>query len=189
MDDTRKNIITSAQDLFLRYGIKSVSVDEICHEIGISKKTFYQFFEGKNELIEELLKHKCKTVRENALAYMNGKTAKECVEMLMNMHNKVSTKRQQPKIVRDLQKYYPTLYKEHIHNIYMDTKDILSRHLEQGKAEKIYREDLDVEMCATMFSLIQLEIMRNGYELKDVNQKRFIGFILESFFKAIKNEE
>lgn len=189
MEDIRSNILSVAQDLFIKHGIKSVSVDDICHEVGISKKTFYTYFKGKDEMLEQLIELHHNNAYENALRFMEGKSARDCISMLMNMHSKIGTSNKQPRISYDLQKYYPKLYKMHIHRIHLCTKDILTRHLVQGQQEGLYRRDLDIEMCTIMYSLIQLEIIRQGYELKGVNQKRLIRFIMESFFRSILSDE
>ena len=54
-EDQRRNIIKTAGELFFRLGIRSVSIDDICREIGMSKKTFYVYFASKDELIEQML--------------------------------------------------------------------------------------------------------------------------------------
>ena len=54
-EDQKIHIIKTAGEMFFRLGIRSVSVDDICRELGISKKTFYVYFESKDELIEQLL--------------------------------------------------------------------------------------------------------------------------------------
>ena len=52
--DQKNNIIKTAGEMFFRLGIRSVSIDDICREFGMSKKTFYVYFASKDELIEEL---------------------------------------------------------------------------------------------------------------------------------------
>ncbi len=57
--DIKEQITATAKELFLQYGIRSVSVDDICKELRMSKKTFYQYFGQKEELINHLLeKHR-----------------------------------------------------------------------------------------------------------------------------------
>ena len=53
-EDQKCNIIKTAGNLFFRLGIRSVSIDDICRELGMSKKTFYVYFESKDALIEQL---------------------------------------------------------------------------------------------------------------------------------------
>ena len=65
MNDLREHIIKTAGEMFFRLGIRSVSIDDICHELGMSKKTFYVYFESKDALIDQLL--------DVNIKYMSGK--------------------------------------------------------------------------------------------------------------------
>ncbi|MFN9581658.1 MAG: TetR/AcrR family transcriptional regulator, partial [Bacteroidota bacterium] len=51
--DVKNKILSESQQLFLRYGFKSITMDDISRELGISKKTLYQFFTDKNELVHQ----------------------------------------------------------------------------------------------------------------------------------------
>jgi len=51
----RKSLINTAKDLFFKYGIKRVTVEEICQEAGVSKMTFYKHFKNKNELVKTMI--------------------------------------------------------------------------------------------------------------------------------------
>ena len=53
--DQQIHIIKKAGELFFRLGIRSVSIDDICRELGMSKKTFYVYFASKDEMIEQML--------------------------------------------------------------------------------------------------------------------------------------
>lgn len=55
METIKENITATAMEQFKRLGIRNVSIDSVCAEIRISKKTFYQYFESKETLIREAL--------------------------------------------------------------------------------------------------------------------------------------
>ncbi|MBR1808049.1 MAG: TetR/AcrR family transcriptional regulator [Paludibacteraceae bacterium] len=189
MEEQKQLIINKALEKFKQYGIKSVSIDDICHDMGMSKKTFYVYFPGKDELVAEVLDKMNRDVECGADKYMHGKSALECIRVLMNMHEKVSDVHKEPPMLYDLKKYYPQLYKQHIRNVHKGTKDILVRHLRQGIEEGVYRKDLDVEMCAIMFSLIQQSFIRNEDDMKTVNPRRLAQFTMESFVRSIVSDE
>lgn len=54
-DNISEEIITKAENLFLKLGIRSVSMDDLCREMGISKKTLYQYFENKDALVKQVI--------------------------------------------------------------------------------------------------------------------------------------
>ena len=56
MDEQRNKIIDLALERFKQYGIRSVSIDDLCHELGMSKKTFYVYFKQKDELVQDVLR-------------------------------------------------------------------------------------------------------------------------------------
>ncbi|MBZ0243218.1 MAG: TetR/AcrR family transcriptional regulator, partial [Bacteroidales bacterium] len=55
MDSKEKEIIARAAEIFSRYGIKSITMDELARQMSVSKKTLYQYFTDKNELVEKVL--------------------------------------------------------------------------------------------------------------------------------------
>ena len=57
MTQAKDKILEGTEQLFMRLGVKSLTMDEICLELGISKKTLYQHFKDKQELVEQTLQH------------------------------------------------------------------------------------------------------------------------------------
>ncbi len=54
MNETKEKILLGAKKLFLRLGLRNVTLDDICRELGISKKTLYLHFEDKNDLVKQI---------------------------------------------------------------------------------------------------------------------------------------
>ncbi|MBR1787003.1 MAG: TetR/AcrR family transcriptional regulator [Paludibacteraceae bacterium] len=189
MEDIKQNILETSLELFKQYGIRSVSIDDICRRLGMSKKTFYQYFPGKTELVEEVLLFLQQRSLECAHKYTEGKSALECVRLLQKVHSNIEDVHDKPTFHYDLQKYYPKQYKQHLHNIHNNIRHILEQHLRQGIKEGLYRKSLDVEMCATMYSLIQYMFVQNENELKSVDVKRLMSFAISSFFRSIVSTE
>ncbi len=63
-EDNQKQILKTAGEMFFRLGVRSVSIDDICHELGMSKKTFYVYFASKEELIDRMLQQNIDYIRE-----------------------------------------------------------------------------------------------------------------------------
>lgn len=70
-DSVRKQIVTVSTDMFLKKGIKSITMDDIAHAVGISKRTLYEIFDNKESLLNE-----CMTVWHN-----NNITDVECLKL------------------------------------------------------------------------------------------------------------
>ena len=63
--DIQERIVLKAHELFMRYGIRSVSMDEIANHLGMSKKTIYQFFADKDALVESVIDIEISRTRED----------------------------------------------------------------------------------------------------------------------------
>ncbi len=134
--------------MFMKYGIRSVSMDDIAAEVGMSKKTIYQEYKDKDALVKEIFtaflsnnKDDCnkeKTHAENAVH--------ENI-LIMNMVSEMY-KAMNPSLVYDLQKYHPRVYK-----IVQDFKQSylyneIMQNLIRGQNENLYRQDIDKETLA-----------------------------------------
>jgi AcrR family transcriptional regulator len=161
-EDQKLHIIKTAGDMFFRLGIRSVSIDDICREMGMSKKTFYVYFESKDELVAQLL--------QSNINYMAGK-----MEELLRLHDftkliSVFLKRQEaekndvrrvPQLVFDLKKYYPRQFEEFQHNCFETQKRYIMRYLEQGREQGLVRTNLDIELTAVLFAKIHSDAIRD----------------------------
>jgi len=133
--DQRAHIIKTAGELFFRLGIRSVSIDDICRELGMSKKTFYVYFASKDELIEQML--------QANLNYISGKMEELAAVGDFRLIVKKFIKRQEaekndvrrvPQLVYDLKKYYPRQFADFQMKCFETQKNYLMRYLEMGVA-------------------------------------------------------
>jgi AcrR family transcriptional regulator len=191
-EDQKCHIIKAAGDLFFRLGIRSVSIDDICHELGISKKTFYVYFASKDELIEQLL--------QANLGYMRGK-----MEDLLNLHDfrqlvKVFLKHQEaekndvrrvPQLVYDLKKYYPRQFSDFQVQCFETQKEYLKRYLELGVSEGLVRANLNIELTAVLFAKIHNDAIRDFEEIEKHNHNlhQLAHTAMDVFVRGILSEE
>src|SRR3569833_2856037 len=105
-------IIQGGEDLFLTAGIKSVTMDDIARHLGMSKKTIYQFFRDKNELVIALVKKKLKE-DEDQIADIMSRSANVIEEMINMMKcSEEIFSRINPIVIHDMQKYHPEAWAE-----------------------------------------------------------------------------
>ncbi|TND09885.1 MAG: transcriptional regulator [Bacteroidetes bacterium] len=105
--DTKQRIVNAAFELFFRYGIKSVTMDDIAKHLSISKKTIYQFFRDKDEIVHTLMQEKLEEDKREFGTI--SKNAANVVEEVFNLMKHMSSilGRINPNIFYDLQKYHP----------------------------------------------------------------------------------
>jgi AcrR family transcriptional regulator len=145
-----ERIIQGSEDLFLRAGIKSITMDDIAKHIGMSKKTIYQFFKDKNELVTTLVKKKLKD-DENQINDIISKSENVIEEMINMMKCSEDVfSRINPIVMHDMQKYHPEAWAEFQKfkaEILISTlEELLTKGMKQG----YIRTDIDVRIIARM---------------------------------------
>jgi AcrR family transcriptional regulator len=144
----KERIQQKARELFMRYGFRSVTMDEIAGQTGISKKTLYQFFEDKDALVEAVMRSELDYMQTQCTKQM--KEAENAIEeIFLDMDAmEVVMDAMNPQIVFDLEKFYPKTFekfKKHKNNFLLD---VIKKNLERGIEEEVYRNDFDVDIIA-----------------------------------------
>ncbi len=145
-----ERIILGGEELFFKAGIKSVTMDDIAKHLGMSKKTIYQFFKDKNELVMALVKMKLKEDEDQMCSIISksGNVIEEMINMMKCSEEIFS--RINPIVIHDLQKYHPDAWKQFqnfksgviVHTL----EELLSKGIKQG----YIRPDIDVKIIAMM---------------------------------------
>lgn len=137
-------------DLFFRCGIKSVTMDDVARELGISKKTLYQFVDNKHDLVVKVVdQHLREEVRKAAIR--EEETADALEEMLMVIGKVVKDMQLiRSNIIYDMQKYHREAWERLQTYQHGQMMDRVRNNLIRGIREGVYRTDFDVEMIARL---------------------------------------
>jgi len=152
-----ERIIEGAEELFLKGGIKSVTMDDIARHLGVSKKTLYLHFKDKNDLVIGLVKKKLKE-DENQMADIISRSTNVIDEMINMMKcSEEIFSRINPIVIHDMQKYHPQAWKQ-FQNFKADVlvrtmEELLTKGIDQG----YIRPDIDVKVMSIM-RVHQLEL-------------------------------
>lgn len=152
-----ERIILGGEELFLKAGIKSVTMDDIAKHLGMSKKTIYQFFRDKNELVIALVQKKLKEDEKQMeeIVSNSGNVIEGMINMMKCSEDIFS--RINPIVIHDLQKYHPDAWKQFQNfksGVMVQTlEELLKKGIEQG----YIRADIDVKIIARM-RMIQVEM-------------------------------
>jgi AcrR family transcriptional regulator len=156
-----ERIITGGEELFLKAGIKSVTMDDIAKHLGMSKKTIYQFFKDKNELVVALVKRKLQEDEDQMCDII--KQSGNVIEKMINMMkcSEEIFSRINPIVIHDLQKYHSDAWKQ-----FQNFKSgVIVRTLEEllatGVKQGYIRPDIDVKIMARM-RVMQVEMGFNA---------------------------
>lgn len=190
MTDKEKNIIKETDKLYHSYGIKSITMDDVAKNLGISKKTLYQYVNDKQELVSKVLYRHTQRFESKIKAI----TAKNLnpVEELVELSNLV-----QRMIIRfnhsidfDLNKYYTETYenfKTHRRKLLRDT---ILKNLLRGIDEGYYRKEINPDII----SVLQMVRIENLFEsgllnLDEVGKNEFFAEALAFYVYGIANEK
>lgn len=137
--------------MFLRCGIKSVSMDDIAKKLCISKKTIYLHLDNKQELISLIMKDRLEEERAAIEGFRED--AHNAIEEIMSIADfVVGTLRNMPtNVIYDLQKYYPELWKQFDREYKQHIYDTLLSNLKWGMKQGVYRKDLDPDIITKFY--------------------------------------
>lgn len=181
-ENTQKQILKKSGEMFFKLGIRSVSIDDICHELGISKKTFYIYFASKDELVAQLLHVSLDGMAKKMENWLRLHDFRQLISILLTQTD-VNKKdvRSVPQLVYDLKKYYPQQFSEFQVKLFEVQKDYLKQYLEQGIREGLVREQLDVEMTAMLLAKLHTDAIR------DMEQIESYGYKMHTYSQTAKD--
>lgn len=157
--ENKERIVLAAEKLFFQYGIRSVTMDEVAQQTGMSKKTIYQWFSDKNTLVREVARFRLEMEREivRQVQKMTKHPIEEIIvsmKVLRDLSQKVN-----PVVFYDLQKYHAEawgLYKEHKDFF----RSIVEENLLRGVDMGLYR----AEVNPTILSIFRIECVEMGFD-------------------------
>lgn len=147
--------------MFFKYGIKHVTMDDIARELGMSKKTIYQFYKEKDDLVNQLCE--IEIVEQELIFQHMGQTAKDPIHEIMMISTKMRELMQNinPVFFMDLQKFYPAAFKRFQQFKMSCVYESVVSNIRRGIAIGVYRQDLDVEFVSK-YRLTQIDMLMFG---------------------------
>ncbi|MFO0322540.1 MAG: TetR/AcrR family transcriptional regulator [Bacteroidota bacterium] len=184
--EPQEKILKITLELFYKYGIKRVTMDDIAKELGMSKKTIYQYYKEKDDLLHQLFEiEMCKHQKKFDEIFIQAKNpiheiiliSQTMIEMLQQVN---------PLFFIDLRKFYPTAFKQF--QSFKENcayKDLL-RNVKKGKEDGYYRSDIDEEFVAR-FRLAQIDMLMFGdyFTFEKINFTKAHELMLDMFVYSI----
>jgi len=151
MEEKEQKILDGAGEVFMKFGVKSVNMDDVARRLGMSKKTLYKFVKDKEDLLRKAMMRQCiteeDTIRGIADQGLNAIEESLAImrfvrEMINGMH---------PSVVFDMEKYYPEILHETMHTRQNCAYDVMRQNVEKGMLEGYYRKDLNANVISTIY--------------------------------------
>ena len=184
--EVKDKILEVSLNLFFKYGIKAITMDDIAKEMGISKKTIYRFFKEKDDIVNQLSEAELK--KNQLMMEELGKQAKDPIhEMIL-----ISTHMQ--KIFADINPvFFYDLHKQFSQALNDFTKfkrecmfDNLKRNINKGIELGLYRSDLDINFTA-QYRVLQMDMFmgRANVEFENISFLKSHQLIMDIFMHGI----
>ena len=183
--DIKERIKQKADELFRQYGIKSVTMDEIAAQLGVSKKTIYQGFADKDELVDAVISDMI-IYNQNCCSQYSKKAENAihevflAMEMIQEMFANFN-----PSILFDMQRNHPNTFSKFLKHKHSFLFDVVKNNVERGMKEGLFREDINADVVAkirleTMFLPFNQDLFpKNKFSLIDL-ERQMIHYYLFS---------
>lgn len=183
-------ILNKAEELFFRVGIKSITMDDIARELGMSKKTVYLSVDNKKDLVEKVMQRyiekETSFFQDMPVSQMNAIDI--IVEIIKHVHQSLGNV--PLSAIHDLQKYYPKSWK-----IFSGFKtkyiyESMEAIIKKGKEEKIFRANINEKLIAK-FYLISIEASLNpiNFPSNEFNFKEtYIEYVIYHLHGLVSDE-
>lgn len=180
--EVKERIQGKALEMFMRYGIRSVSMDEIAGQLGMSKKTLYQHFVDKDQLIEAVVSDDVRRGEQDCLS--SCRTAENAVEEVFILMQSVlkQIREMNPVVVYDLQKFHPRAFKHFEKHKNEFILSMVKQNMERGIREELYREEISIDILSRyrlecMFIPFNMDVFPpSKYEVASVTKEIMVHF-------------
>lgn len=182
----REKILEVASEMFLNLGFKSVTMDDIANEMGISKKTIYQHFENKTKLVEATTDYVFHSVCEgiDCIRAENNNPIAELFQI--NIFIKQLLKNEKASPQHQLQKYYPKIYKKLDENKFLNIHDCVISNLRKGIEMGLYRDSIKPEIIGRFYFLGATGIKdQDLFPLDNYTPNELVDLFLEYHLRGI----
>ena len=152
MNEKLDHLLKQAGEIFMRYGLKSVTMDDVCRELGISKKTLYQYVSDKNDLIAKVLDQDIQEDEKVICALQTSGLS--AIDALLHIEKLVTEKVQHmhSSIIYDLKKYYPESWGRIIRHRNEFIVGCIEQNIIKGQQEGVFRTDIHSALIAKIYA-------------------------------------
>lgn len=191
LNDPRfREILEKTVELFYEFGIRNMNMDDISRSLGISKKTLYQYVKSKEDLIEKLFYYD-EMKWDNEFLKIRQEDL-NAIDILIRVSLLVFDEmgRLNSKLKFELKKYYEPIYYQFMVRKQNQIFSHISRNLEKGIKEGLYRSDVNVELVAGLYVRNLVEMHNKDYcFVENITFDQVFEVMFENHIRAISSPE
>jgi TetR/AcrR family transcriptional regulator, cholesterol catabolism regulator len=150
MEEKKLEILQKTAQVYMRYGIRSVTMDDLARELSISKKTLYQHFPDKDTLVQEIMR--LKITMDQLISDAARQHAPNAIDEMFEISQSVGDmiRHVHPSVFYDLQKYHPKAWEILENHKWNFVYNQILSNIHRGMQEGLYRENMNPELIARM---------------------------------------
>jgi len=190
MREMKEDIVKRALNDFMEYGFKTFTMDDLANKMGMSKKTLYEYFPSKQDLVDACLDYALEMSCTNVTTFVQGEGS--VIENVYRNQKKVQEvfNINSDRPIWELQKYYPKTY-ERMEGEFAKTDALfIDKLLEKGWQEGLFRKDINVNFYKVFYTSVQrLRSITHTFPEREFPFWEIIYTILEYFFRILVNEK
>jgi len=189
MNSSLIDILVRVRELFFKYGVRSVSMDDISRDLGISKKKLYMFVRSKHELVSRLLELERRNFEIIFEKYnFDGVNS---IDVLLTVSKEISDRfwDVSPSMTFDMKKYYPEIYTQHIDNRVEFIFAQIQLNIKKGIRDGMYRDDLSTELIARLYIRRLIDIHNPEYFPDKFSFQILFDTMFDNFIRGIATEK
>ncbi|HXS37765.1 MAG TPA: TetR/AcrR family transcriptional regulator [Flavipsychrobacter sp.] len=189
MDQLTK-ILSASVELFRQYGFKTITMDDIARRGGISKKTLYQHFANKSEIVNESVLWYKKHMTENCEVLIHG--SENAIEAMVRMLAFMDQMYKQinPMAMFEMQRFYPEAYNTFREQLQAKDVGMMRDNILQGISEGLYRPEINADILAKYRLETSLMILQPNLLVNERDDLLSVGIeIGEHFLYGMMTEK
>lgn len=181
--DIKAKIIAGAGELFTRYGVRSISMDDIARQLSISKKTIYQYFKDKDQVVTRAVQAymELEKTEYDEIFHSSHDAVEELTKICSCMRKDFHE--MNPSLLFDLKKFHPAAWEVWLEFKNDHIKNSVVNNLKKGIEEGYFRKDIDPEFLAIL-RVEQVQLIFNNhifptdqFNLKETQIKLFDHYV------------
>ncbi len=177
----KEKILHTANELFLNYGFKSITMDEIAHHLSISKKTIYTFYQTKTELVEACVYAIFNRISLgiDSICALKKNPIEEFFDIKEFVVENLKGEKSSPQY--QLKKYYPKLYYTLQKKQFEVMQDCVKENLERGITQGYFRKDIDIDFISRIYfsgviSVKDIELFPQGEKNMEALMTNYLDY-------------
>ncbi|MEN8123822.1 MAG: TetR/AcrR family transcriptional regulator [Bacteroidota bacterium] len=186
----KEKILNKTIDLFLSFGVKSITMDDIAKELAISKKTIYTYFSTKAKLVEAASIYTFEKINKGifSICASNYNPIEELYKVKSLILDQLKNEESSPQY--QLQKFYPKIFETLKQKQFDSVNSCISENLKKGIESGYYRKEIDINLITRLYFNGMMGIKNvELFPIKDFSAPYVMNYYLEYHIRAIATEK